>query len=805
MRISRKIALLVAVPLIAVVAFAAFVVTATVRQAGDAARLRSMVAVAAELGELSHHLQAERAAAAVLLFPDTEAGQQGEYRRQVAAADQSIARYRALRAELSEVPEGIAGLLTRIDQQLTVLPVLRSQVENGADVSMSAVAFQYRIAVADLLSYRDRIAQAESTSPAVADRIRAAALLSHAADYIGLQQTAALRALAAEALTPSAHQEITASRTGYTESLNSFTELAPPQWSAWLEAKISGPTVVAAQRLEDDVARVLPGQALTLDRGAWVATMNARGQLLREVEHRVDQELLTEVTDVRDTQVLWAIAEVLAVLATVGTAIVLAFWLGRPTIRGLRQLRDAAHAVAYQGLPGAVRALRARDTLGEATPEQFAERFGTALKTEGRDEIAEVADAFNVVSREAVRIAAEQAALHANMGAVFVSLARRGERLTGALIRELDGAERDEHDPDRLAKLFALDHLATRMGRNNNSLLVLGGEASARVRDFGASVTDLLRAAIGQVERYQRVELGVVDAGIVVTSRAVDHVAHLLSELIDNATAFSPPDTRVVVDARLLGDRVVVQILDQGLGIDPERRKLLNQRLTQPPEVDMGAARSMGLTVVGYLASWYAIGVQLRGRAPRGTIAEVTLPAALFSIQHDPAPTGPPPRRPQPPLAASRRPGPAPTGPRLSPPVPVPVPVSESATADLPAPTADLPIYSQVRNGWFTKHRDMETEAARRWQQAARVTRPAATAEPVQTGSGLPRRVPGERLSPGSMADDSVTPSKPAEVRDAVRVSAVMAAYARGVGASRQRRAARPLSPYPAAEQKEKP
>ena len=210
-----------------------------------------------------------------------------------------------------------------------------------------------------------------------------------------------------------------------------------------------------------------------------------------------------------------------------------------------------------------------------------------------------MANAFNSVHREALRTAAEQVLLRAGVGATFVALARRGERLTGALTSELDRAERSEQDPDRLARLFSLDHLAARMARNNESLLVLGGEGSARVRERAVMLLDVVRAALGRIERYTRVDLENIDPAVLVAPHAVDHLVHLCAELLDNATTFSAPDSRVTVGGHRMTDRVVIQIADRGMGMTPARRAELNTQLAAPRQVDSETVRAMGLTVVG--------------------------------------------------------------------------------------------------------------------------------------------------------------------------------------------------------------
>ncbi|TYC68220.1 sensor histidine kinase [Streptomyces sp. CB01881] len=424
-------------------------------------------------------------------------------------------------------------------------------------------------------------------------------------------------------------------------------------------------------------------------------------------------------------------------------------------IRDRSRLRAAAHAVAHERLPAAVAALSTGGALGEATPEEFAAAAGDAVEVRGRDEIAAVGAAFNTVSREAVRIAAEQAAMRDRMGSVFVGLARRGERLTGALVQALDAAERDEPDPERLARLFELDHLASRMRRNNHSLLVLGGEATARVRSTDAPIEDVLRAAAAQTERYTRIDVGTTDQGILVGGRAVDHLVHLFAELLDNATAYSKPDTRVTAEARLLTDRLVVQVCDRGIGLGEDRWDSANEKLATPPPVEIAAVRAMGLTVVGHLASWYGIRVELRPRPGGGTIAEVTLPDTVFGT------------------AGAADPAPAPALDPAPVQAPLPTAVPEPALPlDPPAAPAPPPA-------------------------AVPAPPPSESTTVGTTGSGLPRRrrpaasttEPAlvHATAPGTSDPQppAAHPSHGLAHRDPGQVSAAMAAYARGIGASR--------------------
>ncbi|MFJ1703868.1 nitrate- and nitrite sensing domain-containing protein [Kitasatospora sp. NPDC088346] len=749
MRITRKLAVLATVPLLAVLAFAALALRITAGQVFGAAQLRSMVAISAQAGDLTHQLQRERTCAAVLLTGEASPDRTNAYLHQIQATDASIAEYRRLRARLHQGRGNALGLLRQVDDDLAGLPALRKQVESGPGAALSATTFHYRIVIADLLAYRGDVAEAGRAGADLADRINSGVALARAQEAVGQQEVAVLTSQASGVLTPAAQQAITATRTGYTEAVLEFQRTATPEWQSWLDRSMTGTEIIAAGRLEDAVARARPGRPLPLD-ASWTAVMDERSDRLQQVEQKVDAAALARVTDFRTTQRGWALSEGLAVVLAVVSVIVLAFRLGRPMIRELRRLRDAAHAVAHERLPAAVAALSTGGALGGATPEEFAAAAGDPVRVRGRDEIAEVGAAFNTVSREAVRIAAEQAAMRDRMGTVYVGLARRAERLTGALVRALDTAQRDEPDPERLARLFELDHLASRMRRNNHSLLVLGGEATARVRSTNSPVEDVLRAAVAQIERYTRVDVGTTDQGVLIQGRAVDHLVHLFAELLDNATAYSKPGTRVTAEARLLTDRLVVQVCDQGIGLPEDRWEEANEKLAAPSPVEVAAVRAMGLTVVGHLASWYGIRVELRPRPGGGTIAEVTLPDDVFE------------------LAGAAGPAPLPTPTVLPPAAPAPVP---AAPAPTPAPE---PATDGTTGAGLPRRR--------------RAATPEAEPAPVHAVA------PSTSDSPAPAAHP---PHGPAH-RDPRQVSAAMAAYARGIGASRAGRGApKPLLSEP--------
>ena len=255
------------------------------------------------------------------------------------------------------------------------------------------------------------------------------------------------------------------------------------------------------------------------------------------------------------------------------------------------------------------------------------------------DEVGEVARAFDQVHREALRLAANEAMLRGNVNAMFVSLSRRSQSLVERQIRLIDELEQGEQDAERLSNLFRMDHLATRMRRNSENLLVLAGHET--VRRWGKPVTlvDVLRAAVSEIEQYERVSLN-IQPGTSVAGNAVNDVVHLLAELLENATSFSPGDTPVKVAGHLLNSGgVLLDITDQGVGMGAEEMAHANWRLENPPVVDVAVSRRMGLFVVARLAARHGIRVRLRQPELGGLTALIWLPDTLISQEITPPTT----------------------------------------------------------------------------------------------------------------------------------------------------------------------
>lgn len=355
----------------------------------------------------------------------------------------------------------------------------------------------------------------------------------------------------------------------------------------------------------------------------WFTSATNRLTELRDIENETNAEVLALASEATDSARWRALISALAVLAVLAVTVALTYVVARSIVGPLRRLRAAALDAAKHELPALVDRIH-RD--GPAAARNVTD----AVQPEGRDEIGQVATAFNNVHSTAVSVAGQQALLRQNLDTIVVNLSRRTQSLVDRQLGEIEGLEARERDPDQLSTLFRIDHLATRVRRHAESLLVLAGVDEMRKHGTASPVLDVVRTAVGEVEQYPRVRFGVMPTDLV-ASIAVDDVAHLLAELIDNATEFSAPSTPVNVTSQpLLGGGLRLQVTDSGLGIPADQLDQLNSRLTNPGDIDVAASRTLGLYVVARLASKHGIKVRLEGGATGGTVAQVDLPSQLI-------------------------------------------------------------------------------------------------------------------------------------------------------------------------------
>ena len=362
----------------------------------------------------------------------------------------------------------------------------------------------------------------------------------------------------------------------------------------------------------------------------WDRAMVGRGELVNQVEVQLNQQAQSAAVELGANVQRRVLVETGLLLVTLLLGVLFAWLVARSMARSLRDLRQGALAVAQYGLPQAVARLRDPALSAHLSPAGVALQIAEPLPVRSNDEFGQVTEAFNAVHLEAVRTAAEQAALRSSVATMFVNLARRSQILVDRLIGHLDRLERGEQDPDRLSELFQLDHLATRMRRNDENLLVLAGADSTRIQREPAALMDVLRAAQSEVEHYTRIDFVIIDQDIEIAAHAVNDLVHLVAELFDNATAFSPPDTSIRVEARRLGERAVLRVEDRGIGMSPDQYAELNERLATPPMVDVAVSRMMGLVVVARLARATWRQGRTAALPDRGTVADVLLPSGVL-------------------------------------------------------------------------------------------------------------------------------------------------------------------------------
>ncbi|MEU2407023.1 nitrate- and nitrite sensing domain-containing protein, partial [Streptomyces rubiginosohelvolus] len=324
------------------------------------------------------------------------------------------------------------------------------------------------------------------------------------------------------------------------------------------------------------------------------------------------------------------IAGILGFLALI-VSIFVSVRIGRELVRDLSRLRKDAHEVSGVRLPSVMRRLAAGEQVDVETEAPH-------LSYEP-DEIGQVGQALNTLQRAAVEAAVKQADMRRGVSEVFVNLARRNQVLLHRQLTLLDAMERRTENSDELADLFRLDHLTTRMRRHAEGLVILSGAAPSRQWRKPIQLMDVVRAAVAEVEDYERIEVRRL-ARIGVGGPAVADLTHLIAELLENATVFSPPHTAVQVHGERVSNGFTLEIHDRGLGMAPEVLLDANLRLAETPDFELSDTDRLGLFVVSRLAQRQNVRVSLQKSPYGGTTAVVFIPAALLTDAPDTHGTG---------------------------------------------------------------------------------------------------------------------------------------------------------------------
>jgi signal transduction histidine kinase len=345
--------------------------------------------------------------------------------------------------------------------------------------------------------------------------------------------------------------------------------------------------------------------------GAMLKAQTANGAKLSALSASASNGLFTEA-------VIAGGVGLLAVLASV----ILPIWFGRKITRDLGALHSSVRAMAEERLPRVVARLRRGEDV-DVPAESPPPEAGSI------QEVSQVAESFGTVQEAAVEAAVEQARLRKGVNQVFLNISMRNQSLLHRQLGMLDSMERRTSDPAALADLFRLDHLTTRMRRHAEGLIILSGSTPGRGWREPVPIVDVLRAAVAEVEDYVRVDV-LSESRDLVAGNAVNDVIHLVAELVENATVFSPPNTRIEVRADRAGTGLVAEIEDRGLGLSQEELDGINRRLASPPEFDLANSEQLGLFVVSRLAVRHAIKVSLRQSVYGGTTAILVLPFGVI-------------------------------------------------------------------------------------------------------------------------------------------------------------------------------
>ncbi|HEX9032758.1 MAG TPA: nitrate- and nitrite sensing domain-containing protein [Streptosporangiaceae bacterium] len=377
----------------------------------------------------------------------------------------------------------------------------------------------------------------------------------------------------------------------------------------------------AAQQVQSMEAVILgPGGPRKISPSEWTSATTAyqseQLRVLLQCAATLASQARTTAEGLVKNLILIAGLGLLAIAVAIGIGII----LGRGLIRQLNDLRQSAVALSSDQLPSAIERLRAGEDVdvGAEVPELAA----------SSDEIGQVRQAFNTAARTAVAAAVDEVRIRRGVNDVFRNLARRNQSLLTRQLQLLDGMERRVHDPEELADLFRIDHLTTRMRRHAEGLLIVAGGSSGRTWREPVPIIDVMRAAVAEVEDYTRIRV-TSRTGASVAGHAVADIIHLLAELVENATTFSPASTHVRLDGDKVARGIVVEVEDRGLGMNESQIEQLNATLAEPPLFDPSGSDQLGLFIAGQLARRHDIRITLRSSPYGGITAVVLIPTAL--------------------------------------------------------------------------------------------------------------------------------------------------------------------------------
>ncbi len=584
--------------------------------------------------QLANQLGRERTTSAVYISDDADPDQRASELRQVMEEERDNSRdlLNTLNASLDEMGEADGELaqnrLQTMQNQLESLDSLRTEVDSTR-ITVLPVVTKYRTITRAMADFNQTIAD-ETEDTALRESVRSLTALSNARDQLSYESALMAHSLARNSMSGGISEAIDSSRARYENEIANFTQSASAGQREIFDENFTGLEVsqISTMRMRvmyrAERGDNLTGVTANDGPAEYQETANTALDRLQSVEEEIAEGVAADSENLRDAAMGRALFDTVVVAGLLLAVFLLTSLVVRSLVRPLRILEDGARRVAERDLPESITRMQE----GGTSPDDPVKV--DPIEVRSKDEIGEVARAFDDVHRVALTLASDEAALRSNVNAMFVNLSRRSQTLVERQLRLIDGLEQSEQDSDRLSDLFQLDHLATRMRRNNENLLVLSGQDNTRKWAQPVPLVDVLRGAVSEVEQYERVNVR-APSHISVLGRPVNDVIHLVAELVENATAFSPHDTEVLVSAKTLDSGAVrVDVTDSGIGMAADDLAAVNARLAAPPVIDVAVSRRMGLFVVSRLAHRHGIRLELSEAHGGGTTAGVLFPPDLL-------------------------------------------------------------------------------------------------------------------------------------------------------------------------------
>ncbi|GHH48130.1 nitrate- and nitrite sensing domain-containing protein [Streptomyces candidus] len=657
--IRRKIVALLLVPLVSLTALWGFATVLTGREASELLDIAHVVEkIGSPVEDAVQVVQKERRQTLVYLADQRSSEAFPELRKHRGATDAAVAKIRRHSQDpdvTDELKPAANQRLASLLKEFDGLSALRRSVDQNTITRSDALAHYSRLVdpchtfLANLHVLRD--VEMDKQGRALVGVTRARELLAR-------EDALVASALVARQFTGDELRSLTGLIASRKVLYDTSLEQLPAADRQRYGQLLSGPEAAALRVAEDKI----------LDQGPTRRPTAVSAEAWQEIAPPALDRLATQGAEAGDNYQARVEPVAFGVLLEAGAAGVLGFLalivsvvvsvrIGRELVRDLNRLRKEAHEASGVRLPGVMRRLAAGENLDVETEAPRLEY--------PKDEMGQVGQALNTLQRAAVESAVRQADMRRGVSEVFVNLARRNQVLLHRQLTLLDAMERRTEDTDELADLFRLDHLTTRMRRHAEGLVILSGAAPSRQWRKPVQLMDVVRAAVAEVEDYERIEVRRLPR-IGVGGPAVADLTHLIAELLENATVFSPPHTAVQVLGERVANGFTLEIHDRGLGMAPDVLLDANLRLAETPEFELSDTDRLGLFVVSRLAQRQNVRVSLQQSPYGGTTAVVFIPAALlteapdtdgsgFRVEHEsargrgltgePAPTGPGGRR----------------------------------------------------------------------------------------------------------------------------------------------------------------